>query len=148
MHLRSFCGADLSRSPAHLLGARTWVGVWPRTPVLFRCARLHRHPLLWVQTCSFYLSGQVFFQEHLQAEVPSRTLLVVAVHDCEPQADAVKTKESILQDLQRIWSSVPKAEDKLDSELSEYFDVEVSFLPHPKYRPNEHGEALQALKAR
>ena len=49
-----------------------------------------------------------------------------------------RTREAILQDLDSIWAGVPKSEDKTYAELSELFDVEIAFLPHPRYRPEEY----------
>jgi len=43
-----------------------------------------------------------------------------------------------LQDLDSIWAGVPKSEDKAYAELSELFDMEIAFLPHPRYRPEEY----------
>jgi len=86
---------------------------------------------------------QAIFQEQLQAEGSPKTLLLVAVHDHATtttggQEQDERTREAILQDLDSIWAGVPKSEDKTYAELSELFDVEVAFLPHPRYRPEEY----------
>lgn len=81
---------------------------------------------------------QAIFQEQLQAEGSPKTLLLVAVHDHAGHQQDERTREAILQDLDSIWAGVPKSEDKAYAELSELFDMEIAFLPHPRYRPEEY----------
>ncbi len=95
------------------------------------------------------LALQAIFQEQLQAEGSPKTLLVVTVHDHDTQGGQDdRTREAILEDLEAVWAGVPKAEDKTDAELGEFFDVEVAFLPHPRYRAEEYEGAVEDLRNR
>lgn len=41
-----------------------------------------------------------------------------------------------------------QTDDKVDTDLQEFFDIDIAFLPHPRYRADEHALAIQDLKQR
>eukprot|EP00871_Galdieria_phlegrea_P001870 jgi/Galph1/2684/GphlegSOOS_G1325.1 len=89
--------------------------------------------------------------EHLkifQRDHPSKTLLLFVVHDHDDGSSVEGLKKLILMDMEHIWDNVEKPGEYSQAKLSEFFDIAVMSLPHPKYRKEEYEGAIAAFRNR
>ncbi|GJQ14382.1 hypothetical protein GpartN1_g6173.t1 [Galdieria partita] len=89
--------------------------------------------------------------EHLkifQRDHPSKTLILFVVHDHDDGSTLEHLKKLILTDMEHIWDNVEKPNDYKTAKLSEFFDMEVVSLPHPRYRREEYEGSVAAIRDR
>ncbi|GJD07827.1 Protein SEY1 [Galdieria sulphuraria] len=89
--------------------------------------------------------------EHLkifQRDHPSKTLILFVVHDHDDGSTLEHLKKLILTDMEHIWDNVEKPNDYKTAKLSEFFDIQVVSLPHPRYRREEYEGSVAAIRDR
>lgn len=74
-----------------------------------------------------------------------RTAVVVAVHDCDPQADTDALETAVMEELVAVWREM---DDPSGTTLQECFDVQVLAMPHPRYHAEAYTAAVEDLKAK
>lgn len=91
------------------------------------------------------------FGEHLkifQRDHPSKTLLLFVIHDHDDGSSLERLKKLIVTDMEHIWDNVEKPSDYKTAKLSEFFDIDLVSLPHPRYRREEYEGAVAAIRNR
>ncbi|KAF7427975.1 Dynamin-like GTPase that mediates homotypic ER fusion [Pleurotus ostreatus] len=78
----------------------------------------------------------------------SRTLLLFVIRDHIGTTPLANLEATLTQDIMRIWDSLAKPTELKDSQLSDYFDLAFTALPHKYLVPEKFQEALAALRNR
>ncbi|KAF4597963.1 Dynamin-like GTPase that mediates homotypic ER fusion [Pleurotus pulmonarius] len=78
----------------------------------------------------------------------SRTLLLFVIRDHIGTTPLANLEATLTQDIMRIWDSLAKPTELKDSQLSDYFDLAFTALPHKYLVPEKFQEALASLRNR
>lgn len=78
----------------------------------------------------------------------SRTLLLFVIRDHIGTTPLANLEATLTQDIMRIWDSLAKPTELKDSQLSDYFDLAFTALPHKYLVPEKFQQALAALRNR
>ncbi|CAN0286503.1 unnamed protein product [Ascophyllum nodosum] len=85
-------------------------------------------------------------QDDSPSTSPSKaaTTVIVAVHDCDPEADADVLETAVMEEMEAVWQELdlPSAVGALE----DFFDVQVMAIPHPRYHSAAYASAVQAVK--
>lgn len=77
-----------------------------------------------------------------------KTLLLFVIRDYIGTTPLANLESTIRADLQRIWASLTKPEALAGAELSDFFDVSFSALPHKVLQAKEFDEGVMQLQRR
>lgn len=77
-----------------------------------------------------------------------KTLLLFVIRDYIGTTPLANLESTIRADLQRIWASLAKPEALAGAELSDFFDVSFSALPHKVLQAKEFDEGVMQLQRR
>ncbi|KAJ8516604.1 hypothetical protein ONZ45_g6107 [Pleurotus djamor] len=78
----------------------------------------------------------------------SRTLLLFVIRDHIGTTPLSNLEATLTQDMLRIWDSLSKPEDLKNAQLSDYFDLAFTGLPHKHLVPEKFQEGLKTLRRR
>ncbi|GIQ88126.1 plant root hair defective 3 protein, partial [Kipferlia bialata] len=82
---------------------------------------------------SNYSLLRTVFDVHLQlfAHQNTKTLMLFVIRDFDSDAMPLETVvQTLTEDLEKIWASISKPEDYAAAQLSDFFDLDFTSLPH------------------
>ncbi|KAJ2560014.1 Dynamin-like GTPase that mediates homotypic ER fusion [Coemansia sp. RSA 1933] len=77
----------------------------------------------------------------------SKTLLYFVVRDHVSQTPLENLARTLKQDMERIWESLSKPSELQDAQLSDYFDLRFTSLPHKTLQPENFEKCALQLRA-
>ncbi|PGH17667.1 protein SEY1 [Helicocarpus griseus UAMH5409] len=77
-----------------------------------------------------------------------RSLLFFVIRDFLGTTPLQNLQNTLLQDLNRIWSSLSKPAGLEDSSINDYFDFAFAGLPHKNFQPDKFVAEVQKLSTR
>lgn len=77
-----------------------------------------------------------------------RTLLLFVIRDHIGQTPLANLAATLKQDLQRIWDSLSKPEGLQNCQLSDFFDLSFTGLPHKVLVPDKFEDEVRNLRRR
>ena len=77
-----------------------------------------------------------------------RTLLLFVIRDHIGTTPLANLQATLTQDMQKIWETLSKPSELKDKQLSDYFDLSFSALPHKVLVPDKFEAEVQELKKR
>ena len=93
----------------------------------------------------FEVNLQLFLKD--QKSVP-RSLLFFVIRDHLGQTPLENLRNTLMQDLSRIWASLSKPKGLEDSKIEDYFDFAFVALPHKILQPDKFVSEVQRLGTR
>ncbi len=76
---------------------------------------------------------------------PLKTTLLFVVRDYLAVTPQESLRDTIVSDIERLWQEICKPEPFLSKSLSDFFDLEFTFLPHKILKPSQFEEATDIL---
>mmetsp|Transcript_18464 Transcript_18464/g.24399 ORF Transcript_18464/g.24399 Transcript_18464/m.24399 type:complete len:533 (+) Transcript_18464:36-1634(+) len=86
---------------------------------------------------------KVVFSQKLSGS-PKKSLLLVAIHDCDTDFDLDLAKDTLMNDIQALWNDLEKGNN--EDELADYFDLEFVALPHPTYKSGHFQDTCKQIR--
>lgn len=77
-----------------------------------------------------------------------RTLLLFVIRDHIGQTPLANLEATLTADLKRIWDNLSKPTDLKDRQLSDYFDLAFTALPHKILSADKFESGVQELRTR
>ncbi|KAJ1904699.1 Dynamin-like GTPase that mediates homotypic ER fusion [Coemansia sp. IMI 209127] len=77
----------------------------------------------------------------------SKTLLYFVVRDHVSQTPLENLARTLKQDIERIWDSLSKPSELQDAQMSDYFDLKFTSLPHKTLQPENFEKCALQLRA-
>lgn len=77
-----------------------------------------------------------------------RTLLLFVIRDHIGVTPLANLQATLTSDLSRIWDGLSKPSELKDRQLSDYFDLEFTTLPHKILAPEKFQAEVQSLRRR
>ncbi|XP_006460749.1 hypothetical protein AGABI2DRAFT_192353 [Agaricus bisporus var. bisporus H97] len=77
-----------------------------------------------------------------------RTLLLFVIRDHIGSTPLANLQATITTDLSRLWEGLSKPAELKDQQLSDYFDLEFTTLPHKLLVPDKFDAGVQSLRRR
>ncbi|KAJ2386454.1 Dynamin-like GTPase that mediates homotypic ER fusion, partial [Coemansia sp. RSA 2559] len=77
----------------------------------------------------------------------SKTLLYFVVRDHVSQTPLENLARTLKQDMERIWDSLSKPSELQDAQMSDYFDLKFTSLPHKTLQPENFEKCALQLRA-
>jgi hypothetical protein len=77
-----------------------------------------------------------------------RTLLLFVIRDHIGTTPLANLQATLTADLHRIWESLSKPQELQDRQLSDYFDLSFTALPHKVLVPDKFEAEVQNLRGR
>ncbi|KAL1952615.1 hypothetical protein VTO42DRAFT_4680 [Malbranchea cinnamomea] len=93
----------------------------------------------------FEVNMQLFLKDK---ESTPRSLLFFVIRDFLGTTPLRNLQNTLMQDLQRIWSSLSKPEGLENSKIEDYFDFEFAGLPHKNFQPEKFAAEVKSLSTR
>jgi hypothetical protein len=86
----------------------------------------------------------------LEEEKPNapHTLLLFVIHDVRDSSPLESLQETLSDSMERVWQDIAKPTQLVNTDLSDYFQIQYLALPHFDYRTEEFRLRLQALQGR
>jgi hypothetical protein len=84
----------------------------------------------------------------VQCSSSGRTLLLFVIRDHIGATPLANLQATLTADLSRIWEGLSKPSDLKDRQLSDYFDLEFTTLPHKVLVPEKFEAEVQLLRKR
>lgn len=78
----------------------------------------------------------------------TRSLLFFVIRDHIGNTPLANLRDTLIQDLTRIWSSIAKPEGLEDSKIEDYFDFAFAALPHKILQPDKFLAEVDKLRTR
>ena len=99
-------------------------------------------------TASNYGILKVVFEQNLKlSQQESEKKIIIVLRDFDPNVDDLnKLKESIINDMRKIWEEIPKPEKFKDKSCTEYFRFDFLTLAHKFYQEDKFMEGIEAIK--
>ncbi|KAI4354142.1 hypothetical protein L6164_003035 [Bauhinia variegata] len=79
---------------------------------------------------------------------PRKITLMFVVRDKKESSPEKKLEAQLRKNVQKIWSTIQMPTGRNDIKLSDFFKVEVKFLPHYEYRLKDFKVEVEELKKR
>ena len=93
----------------------------------------------------FEVNLQLFLKDRKSTH---RSLLFFVVRDFLGTTPLQNLRNTLMQDLTRIWSSLSKPPGMEKSQIQDYFDLAFSALPHKLYQPEQFTKEVGKMAAR
>ncbi|KAF2146110.1 uncharacterized protein K452DRAFT_219861 [Aplosporella prunicola CBS 121167] len=93
----------------------------------------------------FEVNLQLFVKDNKNTP---RSLLFFVIRDHIGNTPLVNLKETLLQDMSRIWSTLSKPKGLEESKIEDYFDFAFAALPHKILQPEKFVEDVEKLSRR
>ena len=93
----------------------------------------------------FEVNLQLFLKDHKNSH---RTLLFFVIRDFLGTTPLQNLRNTLLQDLTRIWASLSKPPGLEKSMIGDYFDFAFSALPHKLYQPDQFVKEVGKMATR
>ena len=77
-----------------------------------------------------------------------RTLLLFVIRDFVGKTPSLNLFQTLSEDLNALWKSLPKPESCENSLFTDFFDIEFTTLPHKILQPDLFKEHLSLLSKR
>ena len=99
-------------------------------------------------TASNYGILKVVFEQNLKLfQQESEKKIIIVLRDFDPRVDDLsKLKESIMDDMRKIWEEIPKPEQYKDKSCREYFKFDFLTLAHKFYQVEKFNEGIEEIK--
>ena len=99
-------------------------------------------------TASNYGILKVVFEQNLKLfQQESEKKIIIVLRDFDPKVDdLIKLKESIMDDMRKIWEEIPKPEQYKDKSCTEYFKFDFLALAHKFYQVEKFNEGIEEIK--
>lgn len=78
----------------------------------------------------------------------SNTVLLFVIRDYAGKTPKSNISSVLIEDLQKIWTSLKKSSELENKELTEIFSIQFEFLPHKILQSGEFKEAIQDFRSR
>ncbi|KAF9264058.1 root hair defective 3 GTP-binding protein [Marasmius fiardii PR-910] len=88
------------------------------------------------------------FGKKAQDGTSGRTLLLFVIRDHIGQTPLANLQTTLTVDIQRIWESLSKPKDLQDAQLSDYFDLAFTALPHKILSADAFESEVKRLRTR
>ena len=101
-------------------------------------------------TASNYGILKVVFEQNLKLfQQESEKKIIIVLRDFDSKVDDLsKLKESIMNDMKKIWEEIPKPATFEDKSCSDYFKFEFLTLAHKFYKEEEFNKGIDIIKKR
>ena len=101
-------------------------------------------------TASNYGILKVVFEQNLKLfQQESEKKIIIVLRDFDSDVDDLsKLKESIMNDMKKIWEEIPKPATFEDKSCSDYFKFEFLTLAHKFYKEEEFNKGIDIIKKR
>ena len=101
-------------------------------------------------TASNYGILKVVFEQNLKLfQQESEKKIIIVLRDFDSGVDDLsKLKESIMNDMKKIWEEIPKPATFEDKSCSDYFKFEFLTLAHKFYKEEEFNKGIEIIKKR
>ncbi|KAF5317227.1 hypothetical protein D9611_003847 [Ephemerocybe angulata] len=86
--------------------------------------------------------------EYVGASSRSRTLLLFVIRDHVGATPLANLQATLIADLNRIWDTLSKPDELKDRQLSDYFDLAFTTLPHKILVPDKFEADVKTLRKR
>ncbi|KAM5504744.1 Dynamin-like GTPase that mediates homotypic ER fusion [Microsporum canis] len=93
----------------------------------------------------FEVNLQLFLKD---TKSTPRSLLFFVIRDFVGTTPLENLRNTLMQDLQRIWMSLSKPEGTENSTIEDYFDFEFAGLPHKSFQPEKFASEVDKLSTR
>ncbi|EEP78533.1 protein sey1 [Uncinocarpus reesii 1704] len=93
----------------------------------------------------FEVNLQLFLKDKRSSP---RSLLFFVIRDFLGTTPLQNLQNTLMQDLQRIWTSLSKPSGLEDSRIEDYFDFEFAALPHKNFQPDKFVAEVKKLTLR
>ncbi|KAL1648010.1 Dynamin-like GTPase that mediates homotypic ER fusion [Diplodia intermedia] len=93
----------------------------------------------------FEVNLQLFVKD---SRSTTRSLLFFVIRDHIGNTPLANLKNTLLQDMQRIWSTLSKPQGLENSKIEDYFDFAFATLPHKILQPEKFVEDVEKLSTR
>ncbi|ORX55242.1 root hair defective 3 GTP-binding protein [Piromyces finnis] len=91
---------------------------------------------------------EVNMQLFLQQQGKIKTLLLFVIRDFTARTPLSNLSEVLTNELNKMWKDISKPEEYSESNLSDYFDLMFTTLPHKIYLPEQFENEVLQLKER
>ncbi|KAF8647142.1 hypothetical protein AX16_006973 [Volvariella volvacea WC 439] len=88
------------------------------------------------------------FGRRSQDGLSGRTLLFFVIRDHIGNTPLSNLQNTLTQDLYRMWDSITKPAELQDAQLSDYFDLGFTSLPHKHLLPDQFNQQVKQLRQR
>ena len=93
----------------------------------------------------FEVNLQLFLKDR---KTTHRSLLFFVIRDFLGTTPLQNLRNTLMQDLTRIWASLSKPPGLEKSRIEDYFDFAFSALPHKLYQPDQFGSEVKKMTGR
>ncbi|KAL2195648.1 RHD3/Sey1 [Corynascus similis CBS 632.67] len=93
----------------------------------------------------FEVNLQLFLKDR---QSQTRSLLFFVIRDHIGNTPLANLRDTLIQDLTRIWSSISKPQGLENSKIEDYFDFAFAALPHKILQPDKFLEEVDKLSTR
>ncbi|KAK2863643.1 Dynamin-like GTPase that mediates homotypic ER fusion [Arthroderma sp. PD_2] len=93
----------------------------------------------------FEVNLQLFLKD---TKSTPRSLLFFVIRDFVGTTPLDNLRNTLMQDLQRIWASLSKPEGTENSTIEDYFDFAFAGLPHKSFQPEKFASEVDKLSTR
>ncbi|KAL2174393.1 RHD3/Sey1 [Thermothelomyces heterothallicus CBS 202.75] len=93
----------------------------------------------------FEVNLQLFLKDR---QSQTRSLLFFVIRDHIGNTPLANLRDTLIQDLTRIWSSISKPQGLENSKIEDYFDFAFAALPHKILQPDKFIEEVDKLSTR
>jgi hypothetical protein len=99
-------------------------------------------------TASNYGILKVVFEQNLKlSQQESEKKIIIVLRDFDPNVDDLtKLKETIMNDMRKIWEEIPKPEQYKNKPCTEYFKFDFLALAHKFYQEEKFNEGIEGIK--
>ena len=94
------------------------------------------------------ISFLALIPSHAFPSTNQRTLLLFVIRDHVGSTPLANLKATLSADMNKLWSSISKPTDLQDCQLSDYFDLSFTTLPHKILVPDKFEEEVRELRKR
>ncbi len=96
----------------------------------------------------FFNPGLLLSLTHLSPRSTPRSLLFFVIRDHLGTTPLSNLRNTLIQDLTKIWASISKPQGLEGSKIDDYFDFAFSALPHKVLQPDKFVEEVGQLGTR
>ena len=117
------------------------VNIWEHQVGLYQGANMGLLKTVFEVNLQLFLKDKAATSTH-------RSLLFFVIRDFLGTTPLANLRNTLMQDLTRIWASLSKPPGLEKSKIEDYFDFAFSALPHKLYQPKEFEQEVKKMSTR